>query len=129
MNELESLLLNHQRKLIVTERELDLADKLSANQIFILFIEESKGSAGGRTAGTGYRKISQIVGFKFEKETVQKFYDTEQEEQIELFDIPYSAVAMDITLSDGKQIVTQGIVDPDMITQYNNIISGEFNSK
>ena len=29
---------------------------------------------------------------------------------------------MDITLSNGKQIVTQGIVDPDMIIQYNNII-------
>ena len=122
MNELETLLSNHQRKLIVTERELDLADTSSTNQIFILFVEESKGSAGGRAGGAGYRKISQIVGFKFENQTIYKFYDTNQEKQIELFDIPYSAVAMDITLSNGKQIVTQGIVDPDMIIQYNNII-------
>ena len=129
MNELESLLSNLQRKLIVTEKELDLADRSSLNQIFILFIEESRGSAGGRAGGAGYRKISQIVGFKFENQTVYKFYDTIQKEQIELFDIPYSAVAMDITLSDGKQIVTQGIVDPDMIIQYNNIISHQSNSK
>ncbi len=129
MNELESLLSNHQRKLIITEKELDLADRVSLNQIFILFIEESKGSAGGRAGGAGYRKISQIVGFKFEKQVVYKIYDTKQEEQIELFEIPYSAVAMDIRLSDGKEIVTQGIVDPYMITQYNNIISHQSNSK
>ncbi|HET7644006.1 MAG TPA: hypothetical protein VFK40_10900, partial [Nitrososphaeraceae archaeon] len=60
---------------------------------------------------------------------VYKIYDTSQEKQIDLFDIPYSAVAMDITLSDGKQIVTQGIVDPDMIIHYNNIIFNQFNSK
>jgi hypothetical protein len=129
MDELESLLLNRQRKLIVTEKELDLADISSLNQIFILFIEESKGSAGGRSGGGGYRKISRIVGFKFENQIVYKIYDTSQEKQIDLFDIPYSAVAMDITLSDGKQIVTQGIVDPDMIIHYNNIIFNQFNSK
>jgi len=123
MNELEYLLSNHQRKLLITEKELDLSNRLSSNRIFILFIEESKGSAGGRAGGAGYRKISQIVGFDLEKQNVNKIYDTNQKELIELFEIPYSAVAMDITLSDGKQIVTQGIVDPDMITQYNNIIS------
>jgi hypothetical protein len=123
MNELEYLLSNHQRKLLITEKELDLSNRLSSNRIFILFIEESKGSAGGRAGGAGYRKISQIVGFNLENQNVNKIYDTNQKELIELFEIPYSAVAMDITLSDGKQIVTQGIVDPDMITQYNNIIS------
>ena len=123
MNELESLLLNHQRKLLVTYKELDLADISSFNQIFILLIEESKGSAGGRGGGSGSRKINQIIGFKIEDKNVKKIYDTNEKDLIELFEIPYSAVAMDITLSDGKQIVVQGIIDPDMITNYNNIIS------
>lgn len=123
MNELESLLLNHQRKLLVTYKELDLADISSFNQIFILLIEESKGSAGGRGGGSGYRKIDQIIGFRIENKNVEKFYETKEKDLIELFEIPYSAVAMDITLSDGKQIVVQGIIDPDMITNYNNIIS------
>ncbi|MDF2737659.1 MAG: hypothetical protein K0S93_1516 [Nitrososphaeraceae archaeon] len=123
MNELESLLLNHQRKLLVTYKELDLADISSFNQIFILLIEESKGSAGGRGGGSGYRKIDQIIGFRIENKNVKKFYETKEKDLIELFEIPYSAVAMDITLSDGKQIVVQGIIDPDMITNYNNIIS------
>ena len=123
MNELESILLNHQRKLLVTYKELDLADISSFNQIFILLIEESKGSAGGRGGGSGYRKIDQIIGFRIENKNVKKFYETKEKDLIELFEIPYSAVAMDITLSDGKQIVVQGIIDPDMITNYNNIIS------
>ena len=123
MNELESLLLNHQRKLLVTYKELDLADISSFNQIFILLIEESKGSAGGRGGGSGSRKINQIIGFRIEDKNVKKIYETKEKEIIELFEIPYSAVAMDITLSDGKQIVVQGVIDPDMITNYNNIIS------
>ncbi len=123
MNALESLLLNHQRKLLVTYKELDLANTSSFNQIFILLIEESKGSAGGRGGGSGYRKIDQIIGFRIENKNVIKFYETKEKDLIELFEIPYSAVAMDITLSDGKQIVVQGIIDPDMITNYNNIIS------
>ena len=123
MNELESLLLNHQRKLLVTYKELDLADISSLNQIFILLIEESKGSAGGRGGGSGSRKINQIIGFRIEDKNVKKIYETNEKDLIELFEIPYSAVAMDITLSDGKQIVVQGVIDPDMITNYNNIIS------
>ena len=123
MNELESILLNHQRKLLVTYKELDLADISSFNQIFILLIEESKGSAGGRGGGSGYRKIDQIIGFRIENKNVKKIYETKEKDLIELFEIPYSAVAMDITLSDGKQIVVQGVIDPDMITNYNNIIS------
>ena len=123
MNELESLLLNHQRKLVVTYKEIELADISSFNQIFILLIEESKGSAGGRGGGSGSRKINQIIGFRIEDKNVKKIYETNEKDLIELFEIPYSAVAMDITLSDGKQIVVQGVIDPDMITNYNNIIS------
>ena len=123
MNELESFLLNHQRKLLVTYKELDLSDISSFNQIYILLVEESKGSAGGRGGGSGYRKIAQIVGFRIENKNVKKIYETKEKDIIELFEIPYSAVAMDIILSDGKQIVVQGVIDPDMITNYNNIIS------
>jgi hypothetical protein len=123
MNELESHLLNHQRKLLVTYKEIDLTDISSFNQIFILLIEESKGSAGGRGGGSGYRKIDVVIGFRIKNENVEKFYDTKDNDLIELFEIPYSAVAMDIKLSDGKQIVVQGVIDPDMVTNYNNIIS------
>jgi hypothetical protein len=119
MNELELILLSTQRKLIVIYDELDLSNLSSYNQIFILLVEESKGSAGGRGGGSGHRKIVQVMGFKIDNE---KIYDTKDENIIEKFDIPYSALAMDIKLSDGRQIVVQGIIDQNMIKDYNNII-------
>jgi hypothetical protein len=122
MNELELILLSTQRKLIVIYDELDLSNLSSYNQIFILLVEESKGSAGGRGGGSGHRKIVQVMGFKIDNKKTEKIYDTKDENIIEKFDIPYSALAMDIKLSDGRQIVVQGIIDQNMIKDYNNII-------
>lgn len=121
MNELESLILSPQRKLLVMYDELDLSETSSNNQIFILLVEESKGSAGGRGGGSGHRKIVQVCGFKIDNKKIEKIYDTKDENIIEKFEIPYSAVAIDIKLSDGRQIVVQGIIDQDMIKDYNNI--------
>jgi len=122
MNELESLILRAQRKLLVIYDELDLSDISSYNQVFILLVEESKGSAGGRGGGSGHRKISQVSGFKIENKKIERIYDTKDENIIEKFEIPYSAIAIDIKLSDGRQIVVQGIIDQEMIKNYNNII-------
>jgi len=122
MNELELILLSTQRKLIIIYDELDLSNLSSYNQIFILLVEESKGSAGGRGGGSGHRKIVQVMGFKIDNKKIEKIYDTKDENIIEKFDIPYSALAMDIKLSDGRQIVVQGIIDQNMIKDYNNII-------
>ncbi|HEX7141554.1 MAG TPA: hypothetical protein VF222_03655 [Nitrososphaeraceae archaeon] len=122
MNELESVILGAQRKLLVICDELDLSAISSSNQVFILLVEESKGSAGGRGGGSGHRKIAQVIGFKIENKKIEKIYDTKDENIIEKFEIPYSAIAIDIKLSDGRQIVVQGIIDQEMIKNYNNII-------
>ena len=123
MDELESIILSSQRKLLVIYDELDLTDLSSYNQVFILLVEESKGSAGGRGGGSGHRKIVQLIGFKIDNKNIEKIYETKDENIIEKFEIPYSAVAMDIKLSDGKEFVVQGIMDQNMIKDYNTIIS------
>ena len=122
MNELESVILGAQRKLLVIYNELDLSAISSSNQVFILLVEESKGSAGGRGGGSGHRKIAQVIGFKIDNKKIERIYDTKDENIIEKFEIPYSAIAIDIKLSDGRQIVVQGIIDQEMIKNYNNII-------
>ena len=122
MNELESIILSSKRKLLVLYDELDLSNLSSNNEIFILLVEESKGSAGGRGGGSGHRKIIQVWGFKIDNRNIKKIYDTKDEKRIEKFEIPYSAVAMDIKLSDGRQIVVQGILDQNMIKDYNALI-------
>ena len=106
-----------QRKLVVSQYDIDL-ELHDRNEIFILLIEESFGYAGGRGGGSGSRRINRIYGFSCNGGICRKYYETAEQEKIELFDIPYSAVAMDIKLSTGKSLVVQGIVDPDLITSY-----------
>lgn len=108
-----------QRKLVVAQTDVAL-DKKSRNEIFILMVEESRGSAGGRAAGSGHRRINKIYGFTCDGLCKQAF-ETDDPAKVEQFDIPYSAVAMDITLSDGTPYVVQGIVDPDFVANYKSL--------
>ena len=122
MNELETLIMGIQRKLLVMYDDLDLSDLSSYNQVVILLVEESKGSAGGRGGGSGHRKIAQVSAFKIDNRTIEKIYDTKDENIIEKFEIPYSAIAIDIKLSDGREFVVQGVIDQELIKNYDKII-------
>lgn len=122
MDELETLIMGVQRKLLVMYDDLDLSDLSYYNQVFILLVEESKGSAGGRGGGSGHRKIAQVSAFNIDNRTIEKIYDTKDENIIEKFEIPYSAIAIDIKLSDGIEFVVQGVIDQEMIKNYDKII-------
>jgi hypothetical protein len=110
------------RKLVVAENDIDLTLN-TENTIFILMVEASPGSAGGRGGGSGSRKINRILGFACDKGVCIKTLDTIQEAIIEQFDIPYSAVAMDIKLSTGKSLVIQGLTDSELIKSYTNLVN------
>jgi len=114
---IDEILQHPARKLVVAEAEIDLTTD-NKNEIFILLVEESRGSAGGRAAGSGVRKINKVMRYSCSNGTCIKCFETENTESIELFDIPYSAVAMDIKLFQGKQIVVQGIVDAELVASY-----------
>ncbi|HEX2169606.1 MAG TPA: hypothetical protein VHF65_04835 [Nitrososphaera sp.] len=120
---IDTILQLPQRKIVVAENDIYL-DKQIKNNIFILLVEESTGSAGGRAAGFGYRRVERIYGFScHESGKYTKFFDTTEQDKIDKFDIPYSAVAMDIRLSDGKPYVLQGIVDPSFVATYRSVVS------
>ena len=119
---LEEILQLPQRKLVVAESDIRL-DKNSKNEIFVLMVEESKGSAGGRAAGSGHRRISKVYGFSCDV-ACREVFQTDDPQKIDMFDIPYSAVAMDIILSDGQSYVVQGIVDPTFIANYYKALTG-----
>src|SRR5919112_2535966 len=110
------------RKLIVSSNDIILDKKNHENIVFILMVEESFGSAGGRGGGSGNRKIDKIMGFRINNNKKDLIFQTEDQNVIEKFDIPYSAVAMDIILESGQQFVVQGIVDKTMIKSYMKII-------
>jgi hypothetical protein len=117
MSDIDAILQLPQRKLVVAQSDVYL-DGQAKNQVFILMVEESRGSAGGRAAGSGHRRIDKIYGFSCEGGKCEKFFETDDQSKIDRFDIPYSAVAMDIKLSDGRPYVVQGIVDSDFVASY-----------
>lgn len=118
MSELiDSVLRMPDRKILVCLEELDLT-KSEDNVIIIFVIHESPGSAGGRAAGYGSRKISKIICFSKIEDRFDKLFETEEEPTISKFEIPYNAVAMDIRLSDRSTKVVQGLVDLTMIRSY-----------
>lgn len=114
---IESVLQMPDRKILVCLEELDLT-KSEDNVIIIFVIHESPGSAGGRAAGYGSRKISKIICFSKIEGRFDKQFETDEEPTISKFEIPYNAVAMDIRLSDGSTKVVQGLVDPTLINSY-----------
>jgi hypothetical protein len=122
-NSLSQILQLPKRKLIVSLNDITLnKNKNIENIVFILMVEESLGSAGGRGGGSGNRKIDKIIGFRIIEGKEVKIFETENTEIIEKFDIPYNAVAMDIILESGEPFVIQGITDSEMIKEYLKII-------
>jgi hypothetical protein len=118
MTEIDSIIKHGQRKLLVSENDIALNSTSQHNKIFVLMVEESRGSAGGRAAGSGNRRIDRIYGFNCAGGKCKQFFETADQEMIDKFDIPYSAVAMDIIMSDGSQFVVQGVVDPQLVKSY-----------
>ena len=121
MSGIDVVLQLSQRKLVISQKELYL-DTNTANKVFVLMVEESRGSAGGRAAGSGSRRINRIYGFSCEDCACSRIFETEEQSKIDLFDIPYSAVAMDIRLSDGRPYVVQGVVDPELVSSYLGLV-------
>ena len=119
---IDAILQLPQHKLVISQNDVCLDDKQAKNEIFILMVEESRGSAGGRAAGSGYRRINRIYGFSCDGGRCDKFFDIEDQSKIEQFGIPYNAVAMDIRLSDGRPYVVQGVVDASSVKSYHSLI-------
>jgi hypothetical protein len=117
---LNQILQDPKRKLIVSLNDIILNkhDNNSENIVFILMVEESMGSAGGRGGGSGNRKIDKIFGFRVKDNKDTKIFETENPNVIEKFEIPYNAVAMDIILESGDPYVVQGVIDNDLIKSY-----------
>lgn len=117
----EAELRQQNRKILVCRKDLDLT-KTYVNVIMIFEVEESRGSAGGRAAGYGSRRISKIMCFSNEHGNYNKIFESCDEQTILQFEIPYSAVALDIKLADGTQLVIQGVIDPEKVESYMPLI-------
>jgi hypothetical protein len=118
---LDMIFLDGARKIVVCKNDVNLSKK-NENTIFILFVEESQGSAGGRIGGAGFRKISRIACYNMINGIEKKIFETQDDSVISNFEIPLSAVAMDIELSNGIPKVVQGIIDEELVNSYLKLI-------
>ena len=118
---IEAELRQQNRKILVCRKDLDFT-KTYMNVIMIFVVEESRGSAGGRAAGYGSRRISKIMCFSNQHGNYNKIFESSDEQTILQFEIPYSAVALDIKLADGSQLVMQGTIDPEKVESYMPLI-------
>jgi hypothetical protein len=109
------------RKLLIALNDLS-EDVLADNTVYVVEVQEAAGVAGGRAAGMGLRKPVGIHGFRFKDGVITEFFETFNEEEISLFELPYHATAIDVLLPDGSQKVVSGVIDPDLVEAYQHVV-------
>ena len=111
------------RRLFVAEKPIDLSAKEGQNCIYVLELPgTAPGAAGGRVGGIGERKIQKAYCYRQIDGNWVKVYETEAFERLEKFELPYHAAGLGITLPEGTEKVVSGVVDPELIDNYNRIV-------
>ncbi len=87
-------------------------------RVYLIEVESTRGVAGGRAAGYGSRRVMCISGYTFSNGVAQKFFETRDDDRINLFELPYHSTALDVVLPDGTKTVVRGVVDSDLIGAY-----------
>ena len=120
LDELVSLLNEKSRRIFVAEQMIELNKSHGENCIYILELPgASLGSAGGRVAGFGERKVIKLLCFRQHDGKWMKVFESEDLERLKLLDLPYHATGLYVILPDGRERVVSGVVDPEFVRSYN----------
>jgi len=123
LEELTQLMSQKSRRLFVAENPIDLTANEGQNCVYILELPTTApGAAGGRVGGIGERKIQKAYCFRQADGKWVKVYETESLDRLERFDLPYHAAGLSVRLPDGAERVVSGVVDRELIEQYNQVV-------
>ncbi|HXY83675.1 MAG TPA: hypothetical protein VEH56_08115 [Candidatus Saccharimonadales bacterium] len=123
LEELIQLISEKSRRIFVAENTVDLSISEGHNCVYVLQLPvDVSGAAGGRVGGIGERKIVKIHCFRQENGHWMKLYDTENEEKLEKFELPYHAAGLAVILPNGTEKIVSGVVDQDFIQRYNETV-------
>ena len=112
LEELTQLLAEKSRRIFVAQAPIDLRSGEGKNCIYVLQLPTSAaGAAGGRIGGIGERRIQKLYCFRLDEGKLMKIYETENEERLEKFELPYHAAGLTVTLPDAIERVVSGVVD------------------
>ena len=87
--------------------------------MYVLELPASPGSAGGRVAGFGERKLTRLMCFQQHDGTWTKPFETEDFSVLERLELPYHAAGLSVILPDGRERVVTGVVDQEFVRTYN----------
>jgi len=123
LEELARLANEKSRRLFVAENPVDLGMKEGENCVYVLELPSTApGAAGGRVAGIGERKIQKAYCFRQVAGRWLKVYETESADKLERFNLPYHAAGLSVRLPDQSERVVSGVVDPELIGEYDQIV-------
>jgi len=123
LEELTELTNQKSRRLFVAENPIDLSMTDGENCIYILELPSTaSGAAGGRVGGIGERKIQKAYCFRHAQGRWLKVYETESNDKLERFNLPYHAAGLSVRLPNRDERVVSGVVDPELIREYNQIV-------
>jgi len=123
LEELAQLANEKSRRLFVAENPIDLSMMEGENCVYVLELPASAlGTAGGRVGGIGERKIQKAYCFRQVAGRWMKLYETESSDKLERFNLPYHAAGLSVRLPDGSEKVVSGVVDPEFIRGYNQLV-------
>ena len=120
LEELTQLAGERSRRIFVAEDTIDLTKNEGKNCVYILELPgTAPGAAGGRIGGIGERRIQKVLCFRQENDRWIKVYETDFAERLDKFDLPYHAAGLDVVLPDGSKRIVSGVVDPELVSTYN----------
>jgi CTP-dependent riboflavin kinase len=122
LEELAQLANEKGRRLFVAENPIDLSMNEGENCVYILELPSTAGAAGGRVSGIGERKMRKAYCFRQAAGRWMKVYETEFADKLERFNLPYHAAGLNVRLPDRTERVVSGVVDPELIGEYNQIM-------
>jgi hypothetical protein len=123
LDELAHLLGEKGRRILVAENPVDLKVLGGKNSIFVLQLPEGGSlAAGGRAGGFGVRKIEKLYAFHYEDGAVRKLFEVDSPEKLENFELPYHAAGTPIIMPDGSERVISGVIDPEFVANYKQVI-------
>jgi hypothetical protein len=123
LEELTYLTNEKDRRLFVAENPIDLSMNEGENCIYVLELPSTAlGATGGRIGGIGERRIRKAYCFRQAAGRWLKVYETESADKLERFSLPYHAAGLSVRLRDRAERVVSGVVDPDLIGEYNQIV-------
>ena len=122
LEELSQLIAGKGRRIVVAENPVDLQSLQGSNSVYVLQLPDDSHSAGGRIGGMGERRIVKVYCYHYENGNCRKLYETDDQERLARFELPYHAAGLPVVLPDGTTKVVSGVLDQEFVASYNQIV-------